>query len=111
MHSSRGVLILGHDPALLETRKLVLNRGGFQVWTTTKVTEAVDCLLHEPVDLFILCQSLPARVCEHMLETAHTLRPDVFNLLLGRQQFTATVEKHDHYFYSFMDPPELILVH
>jgi len=59
VYSSAGVLIFGHDAALLETRRLVLNRGGFQVWIATKGTEAVEVLLNEPIDLFILCESPP----------------------------------------------------
>jgi len=108
VYSSAGVLIFGHDTVLLETRRLVLNRGGFQVWIATKGTEAVDVLLNEPIDLFILCQPLPGDVCERILETAHTLRPDMRNLLLGREPLAAASDKHDTFLRTFLDPLALI---
>ncbi len=108
MYSSTGVLIFGFDPVLLETRRLVLNRAGFQVWIAAKASEAVDFLLNEPIDLFILCQSLPPDVCERTLETAHTLRPDMINLLLGRQKFGIPTDDNDTFLTNFLDPLALI---
>ena len=95
MYSSAGVLIFGHDAALLETRRLVLNRGGFQVWIATKGTEAVEVLLNEPIDLFISASPSPADVCERILETAHTLRPNMINFLLGRESPPPPADKQD----------------
>ncbi len=108
MYSSAEVLIFGHDPVLLETRRLLLNRAGFQVWIAAKATEAVDVLLNEPIDLFILCQSLPADVCERTLETAHTLRPEMINLLLGRENLSLAEHEQDTFLASFLDPLALI---
>jgi hypothetical protein len=108
VYSSVGVLILGHDPVLLETRRLVLNRAGIQVWTASKASEAVDCLLNQPIDLFILCQTLSTEACELMLETAHTLRPGMMNLLLGRQRFGPPAQDNDTFLSAFLSPRDLI---
>jgi len=82
VYAFAGILVFGHDAVLLETRRLILKRGGFQVWIATTATDAVQVLLTEPIELFILCQSLSPVECEHALEAAHTLRPDVENLIM-----------------------------
>jgi hypothetical protein len=45
VYASAGILIFGHDATLLETRQLILERAGFQVWTATEATEALQILV------------------------------------------------------------------
>jgi CheY-like chemotaxis protein len=108
VYASAGILIFGYDAILLETRQLVLKKAGFQVWIATKATEAVQILVEEPIDLFILCQSLPLDECVPILKTAHTLRPDMENLVLAREAFGLSADRHDIFLTTFLDPSALI---
>ena len=108
MYASAGILIFGHDAILLETRQLILKKAGFQVWIASEATKAVQILVTEPIDLFILCQSLPLQECVSVLKTAHTLRPDMENLVLGVDALGDSAEKHDTFLTTFLDPGTLI---
>ena len=105
MYASAGILIFGHDAILLETRRLILKGAGFQVRIATEATEALQVLVREPIDLFILCQSLPLNECVPILKTAHTLRPDMENLVLGGgETLGISADKHDTFLTTFLDP-------
>jgi DNA-binding NtrC family response regulator len=108
VYASAGILVFGHDPILLETRRLILEKAGFQVWTATEANEAVQVLVREPIDLFILCQSLSHDECLPILETAHTLRPDMKNLILGGETLDRSADKHDTFLTTFLEPRALI---
>ncbi len=108
MYASAGILIFGYDAILLETRRLILKKAGFRVWIATEATQAVQILVREPIDLFILCQSLPLDECVPILKTAHTLRPDMENLVLGGRTLGLSADKHDTFLTNFLDPRALI---
>jgi DNA-binding NtrC family response regulator len=108
VYASAGILIFGHDAILLETRRLILERAGFQVWIATEATEAVKVLVREPIDLFILCQSLSPDECLPILQTAHTLRPDMKNLILGGEIPDFSQDRQDTFLTTFLDPRSLI---
>lgn len=108
MYASAGILIFGHDAILLETRRLILKGAGFQVRIATEATEALQILVREPIDLFVLCQSLPVNECVAILKTAHTLRPDMENLVLGGETLGFSADKHDTFLTTFLDPRAFI---
>jgi DNA-binding NtrC family response regulator len=111
VYASAGILIFGHDAILLETRRLILKKAGFQVWIAIEATAAVKVLVREPIDLFILCQSLPLDECVSILKTAHTLRPDMENLVLAGETLGLSADeadKHDTFLTTFLDPRALI---
>jgi DNA-binding NtrC family response regulator len=111
VYASAGILIFGHDAILLETRRLILKGAGFQVRIATEATEALQVLVREPIDLFILCQSLPLNECVPILKTAHTLRPDMENLVLGGETLGLSADKadkHDTFLTTFLDPRAFI---
>jgi DNA-binding NtrC family response regulator len=108
VYASVGILIFGHDTILLETRRLILERAGFQVWIATEATEAVQILVTKRIDLFILCQSLSPKECVPILRTAHTLRPDMENLVMGGESVGASAQKRDTFLTTFLGPKSLI---
>jgi DNA-binding NtrC family response regulator len=112
VYASAGILIFGHDAILLETRRLILEKAGFQVRIATEATETLQILVREPIDLFILCQSLPLNECVPILKTAHTLRPDMENLVLGGGETLGLsadkADKHDTFLTTFLDPRAFI---
>jgi ActR/RegA family two-component response regulator len=108
VYASAGILIFGHDAILLETRRLILEKAGFQVWIADEANEAVQVLVREPIDLFILCQSLSHDECLPILETAHTLRPDMKNLILGGETRGLSADRDDTFLTTFLEPRALI---
>lgn len=108
MYASARILVFGHDATLLETRRLILERAGFQVWTASEVTGAVQILAKEAIDLFILCQSLSVDECASILKAAHILRPDMKNLVMAAETLGLSAEKHDTFLTTFLEPLSLI---
>src|SRR5277367_1703821 len=52
------IMIYGHDPLLLETRRLILERAGFSPITSLCLESATEIISTHEVDLLILCSSL-----------------------------------------------------
>jgi DNA-binding NtrC family response regulator len=76
------ILLYGHYPTLLQTRRWILEKAGFRVWIATQFAELENILTTRPIDLLILSHTLPARDCEKGLAAAHQLRPKMKALVL-----------------------------
>jgi CheY-like chemotaxis protein len=61
MSSSGLILVLGYDERLLETRRMVLERAGFQVLTAHQMEQAKEVTVTSDVDLLLLCHTLSDR--------------------------------------------------
>ncbi len=83
MYASANILILGDDEILLETRRLVLKRAGFQEWTATEAAAALQILVTRPINIFVLRRALSICEREAILRKAHTLRPRMKNLIFA----------------------------
>jgi|GEM_PF-2713372 len=67
MYPSPSILLFGHDRILLETRTLVLERGGCNVSVTSDLQDAIGRIDAELVDLLILCHTLSPEECAAIL--------------------------------------------
>jgi len=76
------ILLYGHYATLLQTRRWILEKTGFRVWTATQHAEVEDILNAEPIDLLIIGHTLSANECEKALAVAHELRPRMKTLVL-----------------------------
>jgi DNA-binding response OmpR family regulator len=52
------ILVYGNEPMLVTTRGLILERAGYKVFTAQTFANAMLVLMHHPIDLCVLCQSL-----------------------------------------------------
>ena len=84
------LLIYGNDSMLLTTRRLILERVGYEVATVATFPDAMLLLLNQQLDLLILCQSLNEEERRGMLESAHAINPELKCVVL---QFTAGHQK------------------
>jgi hypothetical protein len=84
------LLIYGNDSMLLTTRRLILEKVGYEVATVATFSDAMLCLLNQQLDLLILCQSLSEEERRGMLESAHAIDPRLKCAVL---QFTAGHER------------------
>jgi hypothetical protein len=81
------VLCYGHDLPLLVSRKLLLKTEGYQVLTLTDVSLMENIAV--PVDLLVLCHSVPHEYGLRALSIAESRWPGVLGLLLE----TSTVRR------------------
>ncbi len=71
------LLIYGNDSMLLTTRRLILEKAGYEVATVATFSGAMLLLLNRHFDLLILCQSLEEDERRGMLESAHAINPEL----------------------------------
>ena len=69
--SGPSILIFGRDPRLLETRRLILERCGYVVWTAGELATATLILAREDIRLLILCHTIAKEDCGLALALAH----------------------------------------
>lgn len=76
------VLSFSRDPTLLMTRTLLLQRAGCKVLSASNIPEFRACLLSQPFDLILLCQSISGEECESAAEFAREYAPSARLLLM-----------------------------
>jgi DNA-binding response OmpR family regulator len=77
------ILVYGNDETLLLTRRLVLEREGYRVFTTMKFGEAIELTMTQRLDVLILCQSLSVEERNGVLATVHGTGSSLKSLILG----------------------------
>lgn len=78
----RAILIYGQDPDLIETRRLLLEYGGFRVHIAASWEEFEKKLVQQSIHLVILCHSLSPEQCAHALELMRAEQPRAKDLAL-----------------------------
>ena len=87
------VVVYGNDPLLLLTRRLLLERAGFTVFTTSHFEEEIELMATQEPQLLILCQSLHAEETQTALMMAREVRPQMKTLLMLEAD-TLTITYH-----------------
>jgi len=102
------IVIFGRDPALLESRRWVIEHAGFKVLTISKVAEAERLIQAENPELVILCHSLSAELCLEMVAFVHNTRPQIRILIMSAGTETCAPGDRDEAISSFEGPRSLI---
>lgn len=76
------ILCIGDDPALLYSRRLVLERDGYLV-ASLRSEAVIDDAQLRGFDLVMLCHSIPDKVATHILEIVWRLAPETPVLLVS----------------------------
>jgi DNA-binding response OmpR family regulator len=71
------ILVCGNEVLLVETRHLILEQSGYQVFSATDFAGAENVLVNQRIDLVLLCQSLSGTGKRRFLEKARAIRPDI----------------------------------
>lgn len=74
MFPQAGILCVGHDPTLLQTRKWMLE-GQFEVELADTLTEALNVLRSRTFDLVLLCHSLNDLECKMICDAVFSQAP------------------------------------
>ena len=77
-----GILLIGEDDFLLETRAAVLRPTAAEV-VCTNVSSAIPLLEHRAFDLVILCHSIPDHLCQTLTEVIRQNWPSTRILLVS----------------------------
>jgi DNA-binding response OmpR family regulator len=76
------ILAYGNDPILLTTRRLVLEKARYRVFTSLEFSDAMLVLLNQQIDVLLLCHSLHDDERRGILETARAITQDVKCVIL-----------------------------
>jgi DNA-binding NtrC family response regulator len=95
------ILLYEPDAILLETRRLLLERSGFQVVTATHLLEVQEMIVDEHIDLFVLGSSLPKNEYENAIAVARTLRPGIEIRNQNGNSYEFAVGTKDEVFHPF----------
>ena len=80
------ILICSHDPRLLETRQLVLERAGFRVTAVAEIAQVEAIVKARPVDICVLCQTLSSAECEGILETVRVHTQEIKYVVIAAHE-------------------------
>jgi hypothetical protein len=71
------ILLYGNDGLLLMTRRLILEKAGYQPIAVSNYAETKSLLMNERVEVFVLCQSLSNDERASVLEFARSVQPGI----------------------------------
>jgi DNA-binding response OmpR family regulator len=77
------IFLYGNDQTLLMTRRLILEKQGYRVFTAMKFGEAIQLTMTHRLDVLILCQSLSVDERNGVLATVREIAPSLKTLILG----------------------------
>ena len=99
MHET--ILVYGNEPMWVTTWDLILEKAGYEVFSTTQFASALLALVNERINVLLLCQSLYDVERGSIIETARAIKPKIKCVICecdGRELMSdgrATFEKID----------------
>ena len=102
------ILIYGRDPSLLDTRRWVLEKAGYRVFSAQTLAEAERLAATEPISLFVLCHSLTPQDCQDALAAAGKIQPKMRRLLITANTPVCNQGHEDRLLSAFDGPQALI---
>ena len=101
------VLCYGHEDMLLYTRQLILEQE-FRVDRCDNVTCLAEKLSREPLDLLLVCQSVPDAECEAVINIVRATSPEVKVLILEADHSGSCSLHSDAAMKNLDGPPALL---
>jgi DNA-binding NtrC family response regulator len=101
------VLCYGHDELLLYTRQRILD-SEFQVEGCRDLAGLMEVLSRGPLDLVLLCQSVPDEECEEAIQRVRAESPKVKVLVLHESLPGACSAHSDATMENLEGPPALL---
>jgi hypothetical protein len=82
VETSSGLLLYGRDGGLLETRKWVLTRARYCVWTAHDLSQVACLISQDQVSVLVLCHTLSTEECGRAIAVASSKLPNLKSLTL-----------------------------
>jgi len=102
------IVIFGHDVRLVETRKWVLEKSGFRLFTVFNLVDLEQIAQQEQIDLFLLCDSLLARERSRALTLLIARFPRAKRLVLASTSFNTDLGPTETVFPAIEGPRKLV---
>jgi hypothetical protein len=102
------ILVYGSDLTLLETRKMVLERAGYETLMASTGVDAEKIMLRRTVSVLVLCHTLSTEKCEAIVEFAEHQRPSVSILTLTAGASSCANQANDVVLSTFKGPQLLV---
>ena len=102
------ILLYGHDQHLLETRRWVLERSGYDIWTACSLLALNETISTRKTDILILCHSLSSEECERAVEVAHRHLPEIKTVVLTANNTDCSAGEADNVLDTAEGPQGLV---
>ena len=102
------ILLYGQDRRLVQTRQWVLESSGFRALTARSIDALEQVAAHEPIDLFLLCDSLPPQARTAALTLIESRWPSARRLVLAPIVFNDELPYDPEVFYAAEGPQKLL---
>jgi hypothetical protein len=102
------ILVYGNDEMLGTTRKLILDKAGYQVFSETNFASALAVLVNQGVNVLLLCQSLTEEERRGILETGRAIQPEIKCVTFGYDRLEIVFENGESAFKTPNGPASLI---
>ncbi len=105
------ILIYSNDPALLSTRRLILEQAGAQVFATTDFEQEIWFIASPEPNLLILCESLQMDQRWAAMMIVRDLRPEMKVLVMMNEDTSLDreLEPFNGDFLNALDSPDALL--
>lgn len=96
-NARKRVLSAGHNSAILRLRNNIIQTAGFQVITTKESELLLEIAAKQSFDAVVLCNSIPAKIREHVARELKALKPKVPLIVIcsheEQQQFRSLADE------------------
>jgi DNA-binding NtrC family response regulator len=103
------VLVYGNDPILIMTRRLVLEKAGFRVFTSMKYEDTVQMMVNQQLDLLILCQTLKTNERLGVLATSRRVYPPMKTVIMSPTEESPSLAVSREQIVEPLHGPETLL--
>jgi DNA-binding NtrC family response regulator len=77
------ILVFGSDDVLLNTRRMILQKAGFEALTASQISDAERIMKEHNVALLVVCSSVEIKDVSPVLEAASSGRPNIKILVVN----------------------------
>ena len=75
------ILVYGDEPMWVTTWDLLLEKAGYEVFSTTQFASALVALVNERINVLLLCQSFNEVERGSIIETARAIKPEIKSVI------------------------------
>ena len=102
------IFLYGNDQTLLMTRRLILEKEGYRVFTAMKFGEAIQLTMTQRLDVLILCQSLSVEERNGVLATVREIAPSLKTLIVRSGESVYPIGAQEESVEGVIDPKALL---
>jgi hypothetical protein len=102
------IFLYGNDQTLLMTRRLILEKEGYRVFTAMRFGDAMLLTMTQRLDVLILCQSLSVDERNGVLTTVREITPSLKTIILGYGRSVYPIKTQEKSVETLTDPKTLL---